>query len=202
MVVRKGIVVVLLALAVVVPGLHAQQTLRVARVLLYKNGMAYIVRTGQLAGPVSLTFHPEDMNDVLKSFSAWNPESGALYSVGYTAGIPSSHLLSRYPFDLTGADAGLGAFLTQVKGAEIRLDQGGRDVAGKLVAVQSEARVTAPQTSAPDYRLTVLLPNSSLQTVWLSDVRAVEFVDAQLKEQLRSYLEVLSAGRQDVTREV
>ena len=26
--------------------------------------------------PVSLTFHPEDMNDVLKSFSAWNPESG------------------------------------------------------------------------------------------------------------------------------
>jgi hypothetical protein len=200
--VRKAFLVVLLAIVVVVPGLHAQQALRVARVLLYKNGMAYIVRTGQLAGPVSLTFHPEDMNDVLKSFSAWNPESGALYSVGYTAGIPSSHLLSRYPFDLTIADSGLGAFLMQVKGAEIRLDQGGRDVAGKLVAVQTEARVTAPQTSAPDYRLTVLLPNSSLQTVWLSDVRAVEFTDAQLKEQLRSYLEVLAAGRQDVTREV
>jgi hypothetical protein len=38
--------------------------------------------------------------------------------------------------------------------------------------------------------------------VWLSDVRAVEFVDPQLRDQLRSYLEVLAAGRQDVTREV
>jgi hypothetical protein len=36
----------------------------------------------------------------------------------------------------------------------------------------------------------------------LSDVRAVEFVDPQLREQLRSYLEVLAAGRQDVTREI
>jgi hypothetical protein len=111
-------------------------------------------------------------------------------------------LLSRYPFNLTGSDMGLGAFLTQVKGAEIRLDQGGRTLAGKLVAVQAEARVTAPQTSAADYRLTVMTRDASLQTVWLSDVRTVEFEDAQLKEQLRSYLEVLSAGRQDVTREV
>jgi hypothetical protein len=36
----------------------------------------------------------------------------------------------------------------------------------------------------------------------LSDVRSVEFVDPQLRDQLRSYLDVLAAGRQDVTREV
>jgi hypothetical protein len=31
--------------------------------------MVYIVRTGQLSVPLSLTFHPEDMNGILKSLS-------------------------------------------------------------------------------------------------------------------------------------
>jgi hypothetical protein len=199
--VRKAVAVVI-AVAVMATGLWAQQPLRVARVLLYKNGMAYIVRSGQLNGPLSLTFHPEDMNDVLKSFSAWNPDTGALYSVGYTAGIPSTHLLSRYPFDVTSPEIGLGTFLIQVKGADVKLDHNGKNVEGKLLAVQQSERVTAPQTASSDYRLTLLLKDASLQSLWLSDVRTVEFVDPQLREQLKSYLEVLSAGRQDVTREI
>ena len=198
---KKGIgtfLVLLLAAQI----LWAQQPLAITRVLLYKNGMAYIVRTGQLTAPLSLTFHPEDMNDVLKSFTAWNPDTGNLYSVGYTAGIPSSHALSRFPFDISSPETGLGAFLIQVKGAEVRLDHSGRNVEGKLVAVQQTDHATAPQTSSTDHRLTVLVRDNSLQTMWLSDVRSVEFVDPQLRQQLRSYLEVLAAGRQDVTREV
>jgi hypothetical protein len=151
---------------------------------------------------VNLTFHPEDMNDVLKSFTAWNPDTNELYSVGYTAGIPSSHLLSRFPFDITHAETGLSGFLQQVKGAEVRLEHEGGNLEGKLLAVQGADRTTAPQTSSSDYRLTVLRREGSLRTVWLSDVRSVEFVDPQLREQLRSYLEVLAAGRQDVTRQM
>ena len=198
---RKGIGI-LLVFFLIVPALWAQQPLPITRVLLYKNGMAYIVRSGQIAGPVSLTFHPEDMNDVLKTFTAWNPDTGALYSVGYTAGIPSSHMLSRFPFDITNPETGLGGFLLQVKGAEVKLDHSGRELQGKLVAVQQMDHATAPQTTSTDYRLTVLLRDGALQSVWLSDVRSVEFVDPQLRDQLRSYLEVLAAGRQDVTREV
>jgi len=199
--VRKALGILLTSL-LVTQTLMAQQPLGITRVLLYKNGMAYIVRSGQITAPVSLTFHPEDMNDILKSFTAWNPDTGSLYSVGYTAGIPSSHMLSRFPFDLSGADTGLGGFLIQVKGAEVKLDHSGKDLQGKLVAVQQTDHATAPQTVSSDYRLTVLLRDGSLQSVWLSDVRSVEFVDPQLRDQLRSYLEVLAAGRQDVTREV
>ncbi len=199
--VRKGIGI-FLVLLLAAQTLWAQQPLGITRVLLYKNGMAYIVRSGQITSPVSLTFHPEDMNDVLKSFTAWNPDNGSLYSVGYTAGIPSSHMLSRFPFDISAADTGLGGFLVQVKGADVKLDHSGKDLQGKLVVVQQTDHATAPQTSSSDYRLTVLLRDGSLQTVWLSDVRSVEFVDPQLRDQLRSYLEVLASGRQDVTREV
>ena len=198
---RKGIAL-FFALLLASEALWAQQPLGITEVLLYKNGMAYIVRSGQIAAPVSLTFHPDDMNDVLKSFTAWNPDTGALYSVGYTTGIPSSRTLSRFPFDISGAQTGLGSFLVQVKGAELRLDHSGKDIQGKLVAVQETDHTTAPQTSTKDHRLTMLLKDGSLQTLWLSDIRVVEFVDPQLREQLRSYLEVLAAGRQDVTREV
>jgi hypothetical protein len=199
--VRKAIALILTCLAATTV-LVAQQPLAITRVLLYKNGMAYIVRTGQLTAPVTLTFHPEDMNDVLKSFTALNPDTGALYQVGYTAGIPSSHMLSRFPFDISRPDTGLGSFLTQVKGADVRVDSAGKKTEGKLVAVQQMDHVTAPQTSSTDYKLTLLLKDGSLQSLWLSEVRSVEFVDPQLRDQLRSYLEVLAAGRQDVTREV
>src|SRR5678816_2237728 len=105
---------ILLVLLLVSQSLWAQQPLAITRVLLYKNGMAYIVRSGQIGSPVSLTFHPDDMNDVLKSFTAWNPDTGALYSVGYTTGIPSSRTLSRFPFDISSPAMGLGGFLVQV----------------------------------------------------------------------------------------
>jgi hypothetical protein len=180
----------------------AQQPLPITRVLLSKNGMAYIVRSGQLTAPVSLTFHPEDMNDVLKSFTAWNPDTSDLYSVGYTTGIPSSYMLGRFPFNITDANVGLGGFLTQVKGAAVKLDVGGKPLEGKLVAVQQTDHVITQQTSTADYRLTALLADGSLQTVWLSEVRAVEFADTGLRDQLRSYLDVLKEGRQDVTREI
>src|SRR4029434_5835988 len=90
--VKKGIGIFLVWLLVVTQTLWAQQPLAITRVLLYKNGMAYIVRGGQLSAAMSLTFHREDMNDVLKPFTAWNPDNGNLYSVGYTTGIPSSHM--------------------------------------------------------------------------------------------------------------
>src|SRR5215468_6841675 len=106
---RKGLSIFIVML-VAVELLWAQQPMAISRVLLYKNGMAYIVRSGQISTPVSSTFHPEDMNDVLKSFTAWNPNTGALYSTGYTTGIPSSHALSRFPFDISRPDTGLGGF--------------------------------------------------------------------------------------------
>ena len=127
---RKGIGI-FLVLLLATQTLVAQQPLGITRVLLYKNGMAYIVRSGQITAPVSLTFHPEDMNDVLKSFTAWNPDNGSLYSVGYTAGIPSSHMLSRFPFDISAPDTGLGGFLVQVKGADVKLDHSWKGSAGK-----------------------------------------------------------------------
>ena len=80
-------------------------------------------------------------------------------------------MLARYPFNISDANTGLGGFLLQVKGADVRLEQGGRHLEGKLVAVQASQRVTAPQTASADYRLTLLLRDNSLQTIESTSVR-------------------------------
>ena len=182
--------------------LTAQQPLPIRRVLLYKNGMAYIVRTGELRSPLRLTFHPDEMNDVLKSFTAWNPDSSTLYAVGYTTGIPAMHSLNRFPFDLVGRKSGLAGFLEQVQGADLRLKTAAGNVSGRLVSVNEEERAARGQAAAKEYRLTLLLGQGNVRSLWLSDVRSLEFQDTQLREQLRSYLQVLAEGRQDVTRDI
>jgi len=38
----------------------AQQPLSIRRILLYKNGMAYVVRSGEINNPLNLTFRPDE----------------------------------------------------------------------------------------------------------------------------------------------
>jgi len=196
----RRMVSVALAMCLCTAALDAQQPLAIRRILLYKNGMAYLVRAGRIGTPLSLTFRPDEMNDVLKTFTAWNPDTLNLYPVGYTTGIAANEVLKRFPFDLRGADKGLAAFLQQVKGASIKLDLGGRSITGQLLAIVAENRAVQQQTVVADYRLTILT-GGSVQSVWLSDVRSLEMQDPVLANQLKTYLQVLAEG-QDVTREV
>src|SRR5215831_17909034 len=137
---KKGLCSLLVWIFVAAP-LSAQQPLPIRRVLLYKNGMAYVVRTGEIRSALRLTFHPEEMDDVLKSFTAWNPDSSTLYAVGYTTGIPALHSLSKYPFDLIGRKSGLAGFLDQVQGADLKLKTKRGTISGRLVAINEEERI-------------------------------------------------------------
>ena len=164
--------------------------------------MAYLVRSGVLQKPVSLSFHPEDMKDILKSFTAWNPESGSLYSLGYTSGIPVAQLLRRFPFDLSDDGGGLAHFLAQIRGASVRLSLGSTEVFGKVLSLSQKQHAVDRQTLVLDHRLSILQKDGKVQTVWLSDVRSLELEDKELSEQLRTYLEVLAEGTQDTSREI
>ena len=183
-------------------GEASAQQLPISRVLLYKNGMAYLVRSGTLQEPLSLSFHPEDMKDVLKTFTAWNPDSGKLYSVGYTTGLPMTHILRRFPFHLSSSDGGLAHFLSQVQGTDLQLKVGSRTIAGKLVTLSREQHAVDRQTLVTDHLLSVLQPEGAIQTVWLAEVSSVQLADPELNRQLEAYLRILAEGKQDVTREI
>jgi hypothetical protein len=190
-----------LALCLLSGPVFGQQPLPISRILLYKNGMAYVVRTGEIRTSMNLTFRPDQMNDVLKTFTAWNPATSALYQIGYSTGTGSERLLSRFPFDLRSNGNGLAAFLRQITGARLKLDLSGRSVSGQLLAIVQEDRAVQQATVIKDHRLTVI-SGGSIQTLWLSDTRSIELEDPDLASQLRAYLEILAEGRQEVTREI
>ncbi len=95
--------------------LGAQPALPIDELYLYKNGMAYVVRNGEITEPLTLSFHRDDFNDVLKNLIAFNPRTGVPYPLGYTTAIPGRRLLERFPFDLRLG--GIAYFLERMKGA-------------------------------------------------------------------------------------
>jgi hypothetical protein len=85
-------------------------------VTLYKHGVAYIQRSGELkAGETArLDVKPGDMNDVLKSLTITDRAGGKVAGVRYDASDPVEKRLADFPFSV-GAGISLASFLDQSK---------------------------------------------------------------------------------------
>lgn len=167
----------------------AQTELPIDQLYLYKNGMAYVVRNGQITEPVALRFHREDLNDILKNLIAWNPDTGAPYPVGYSTAIPGERLLQRFPFDLRGG--GLAAFLSQMRGAQLEVTVGARSFDGNLMGVEPAQRSIRPEEAVNDHRITLLGDAGRMRNFWLSSIDSLAFGDEDLNRQLDDYLDIL-----------
>src|SRR5947199_7754773 len=99
--------------------------LPVKQVVLYKHGVGYFERAGQL-GPgesARLDFKAAEMNDVLKSLTVEEKGGGKITGLRYDSSEPLSQKLSEFPFQL-GAQQPLSAVLDQLKGARVELQLG------------------------------------------------------------------------------
>src|SRR5690242_16892604 len=90
--------------------------LPVREVILYKHGVAFFQRAGELrAGETArLDFKAEDMNDVLKSLTILD-RGGKVSAVRYDASQPLERRLADFPFSV-GQQPSLASFLDQMKG--------------------------------------------------------------------------------------
>src|SRR5271155_3672924 len=86
--------------------------LPVREVVLYKHGVGYFERSGELkAGETArLDFKAEDMNDVLKSLTVTDRAGGKIGSVRYDASEPLEKRLEDFPFAV-GDELSMAAFL-------------------------------------------------------------------------------------------
>src|SRR3990167_2589120 len=76
--------------------------LPVRQVVLYKHGIGYFERGGQLAAGESarLDFKASEMNDVLKSLTIEEQGGGKIAGLRYDSSDPLEKKLSEYPFRL------------------------------------------------------------------------------------------------------
>ncbi len=180
-----------LSAILLVAGLAAAD-LRVKQVVLYKNGVGYFERSGELASgeAARLQFKASEMNDVLKSLTV-EDRSGKVVSLRYDSSEPAGQKLREFPFQL-GPRQPLAVFLDDLKGARLDLKTPSGPISGAIVG----GRVAMGGDQRPEQQLVTLLADSGeLQTFDLAAVSGLRLADTQLQNQLKEYLAFLSQGR-------
>ncbi len=139
-------------LSALLAGSAVAADLPVKEVVLYKNGVGYFVRGGDLAPGESarLDFKAAEMNDVLKSLTVVEAGGGTITGLRYDSSEPLARKLSEFPFQL-GPGQPLSALLDQLKGARIELTDGCGQGRGNHPGRAGDGRAGKTTAARADY---------------------------------------------------
>jgi hypothetical protein len=181
----------------IVPLLACAVELPVREVVLYKNGVGYFVRAGEVprGEPVRLEFRETEMNDVLKSLTV---SGQAVSQLRYDSNEPIDRKLADFPFTLSDKLT-LAAFLDRLKGARVELKFGPETLSGVIV---SGRNAPAEKDRGERDVLVLMLDSGELRTVDLAASQSIRFADPVVQDQLAAYLRVLSLARSKEKRAV
>jgi len=127
--------------------------LPVREVILYKHGVGYFERSGELkAGETArLDFKAEDMNDGAEVSHAHRPRRRQDRQRSLRRERAAGKRLEDFPFAV-GDELSLAAFLDQMKGARIELKVGAETLAGAVVSarlIRRRIRTNRPSARSP-----------------------------------------------------
>jgi len=183
----------ILLLAGVFVASAAAADIPIRQVILYKSGVGYFERSGQL-GPgesARLDFKATDMNDVLKSLTLEDRNGGKVTGLRYDSSEPLGQKLAEFPFKIDG-QAALAVFIDQMKGAKVEIKYGAETVSGAILS----GRLVGADDKRPEREQAVLMLDSGeLRTFDLAAASAIRFADPKLQGQLKDYLAVVNQSR-------
>lgn len=169
-----------------------ESSLKLSRVVLYRNGVAYFERHGAVDGErLSIKVRKDQINDLLKSLTVIDAASGKTVSVSIPLD-PRAWQRAALSMLLPGRGR-LAEVLDALRGTEVLVETASRHLQGRVVMVE---RAPAPESSATtedqDHTLT-LLDGDTFQIVALSKVVSLRLRDGDLIMQLHRHLDA-SAG--------
>lgn len=175
--------------------------LPVRQVVLYKHGVGYFERAGDLRAGESarLDFKASEMNDVLKSLTIEDAGGGKVTGVRYDSSEPLDKKLGEYSFNLQ-KNLPLAVILDQFKGARIEMKYGTESVAGAIVSGRLTPEIAEKQ---PGRELLVIFADGGdLRTLDLAAATSIRLADPGLQGQLKDYLSALAVSRNKDQRSV
>jgi hypothetical protein len=178
----------------------AAADLPVKEVVLYKHGVGYFQRAGDLkpGEDARLDFKPAEMDDVLKSLLVQDVSGGKVAGLRYDSSEPLSQKLSTFPFRL-GDNAPMSALLDTLKGARLDVNIGGQVLSGVIIS----ARLAAATQQSPEKELlTLLLDSGDLRTLDLTSSTSLQLRDPELQQKLKEYLTLVNQSRSTEKRSV
>jgi len=191
---RRMVVVFVCAFAL------AAAEIPVREVILFKHGVGYFARSGQL-GPgesARLDFKAGEMNDVLKSLTLQEKGGARITGLRYDSSEPLSKMLEEFPFSI-GSQQPLSAVIDQLKGARIELQFGSETVSGAIVGAR---RVPGAMNQPEREQITLLSDSGEMRNLDLGAAAGMRFPDPALQAQFKDYLAALTRARSKDKRSV
>ena len=175
--------------------------LPIRKVVLYKHGVGYFERRGEVDGDAALDLHfrASEMNDVLKSLTTLDLTSGHIASISYESTTPMERQLEDIAIRLPDDNA-VSGLLAEVKGARVAVEVAGERVEGLVMGIETVDR-QVDDAVVSQRHLALLIDGTSLRSFDLQAVAHLEFLDEELRADLQHLLQVLiDAKRKDLKR--
>lgn len=186
------------AIAVVLSASLAQAAdLPVTKVILYKNGVAYYERSGEVkAGePGRLDFLASEMDDVLKSLVV--DAAGGVTRIRYELSEPLQRKLAGQGIQIDDQQP-LVLLLDHWRGAHVEMKYGPTTLAGVIVT----GRLAPLPQKGERQELTLLTDSGELRLIDLGAVSDLKLTDAKLQQQLVDALSAIAQSRSKDKRAV
>jgi hypothetical protein len=169
--------------------------LPIKRVILYKHGVGYFEREGQVKGDAALdlTFKANEMNDVLKSLTLFDLNGGVVSSISYESTKPIERQLEDIAIHLPDHQA-LTGLLDQIKGARVSVEAGSSKIEGAVSGTETVVQKSGEDTVTKNF-LILLVGGQSLETFDLFELKSIVLLDDNLKKDLQYLLDTLISGK-------
>jgi len=189
----------LIACLVLIPLVGVAADLEVTKVILYKHGVGYFERAGEVSAgdSAALEFKASEMDDVLKSLTVEQTGGEGVSAVRYDSSDPLEKRLEVFPFRLR-AGLSLTQILDQFKGAEVELTLAREAVRGAIVS----ARTVRQSENTPEQQRLLLLVDGAIRSFDPEATAQIQFTDPKIQSQFADYLAIVSRSRNSDKRTV
>lgn len=179
----------------------AQATLPITRVVLFRSGVGYIERLGQVNGEASLTLSVREtqMNDLLKSLVLVDFDGGQILPVQYTPRDPLTRTLSAFAINLAD-NPSMAALMMRLRGAPVAAQVGKETLEGTVLSVETR-KVPADETVV-DQPFVNLWTREGVRSVALSEISRLRVRDERLQNELENALSALGTGLDNTRKTV
>jgi hypothetical protein len=170
--------------------------LPVREIVLYKHGVGFFVRAGQISGEsVALTFKQAEINDILKSLAVFDRSGGQVLGIHYQTPLDKAALLASCSIDLD-KESSLRDLVTSLRGRQVEIvQQRGPETLELIKGVM--IGLDAPQplrialgdsTSMATIASVSVLTELGVRTLRLHDVEQLRVIDPQAAQDLNYFL--------------
>jgi hypothetical protein len=184
------------------PATSASGRLPVRRVVLYKSGIGYFEHVGRVTGDQTLGIDltSGQLDDVLKSLTTIDLNGGQIAGITYNTEAPLAQRLSTLRLSL-GESASRAALFGALRGARVEVASGGAVHSGRVLSLENRVRARADGSSTTVDEIVIVSEGGDVRTFELSPGVSVRVADADLRQQVGQYLDLMASTRaQDLRR--